>query len=273
MALTKWTMIFNYSSGITPTNSAPVRQGGWSESVYTLTGGATLEAEFLALISARLSICPRGTSVTRYRIQEVDPAGPSTPRKVQLSAPGTWLSDVPQMALKVSFGGGTAGGAFRREFRGLPDVQVVTGEYQPTAPFVVSANAFFARLQGSSFRARRRDKTKKQFKVSSISAAGLVTMIDATEEIAAGSRVQILRTIDPATGRRKGYFATITNFVDDRHFTISGEKVIESNFGTLRAAAIVTAAFSSPDLANAEAVVRKVGRPFRAYSGRASKRA
>lgn len=272
MALTKYTMIFNYASGITPTNAAPVRSGGWSESFYAPNQNADTEAAFRELIQSRLTICPRGTSCTRYRMQEVDPAGRATLRRCSYSAPNTWLSDVPQMALKIQFGGQTALGAFIREFRGIPDVQVTVGEYSPTAPFTTAVLAALQRLGTSVFLARRRDKTLPQYAIQSIAIGGIVTMLQATAGIAVGSQVQVMRSIDPTTGRRIGYFARVTAFTDDRHFTIGGPDVRVTNFGKLRLAVMTTSGFSNADLSNAEVVVRKVGRPFKAYSGRASKR-
>lgn len=272
MPLTKYTMIFTYNSGITETNQVPIRTGGWSESFYGPDQNAETEAAFRSLIQARLSIAPRGTSVGRYRMQEVDPVGRATLRKCAYAAPNTWLSDVPQMALKVQFGGQTALGAFYREFRGTPDIQVTTGEYTPSGPFRAAVATALDALSTSVFKAWRRDKSKVSFKVQSIAAGGIVTMIQPTDGINVNTEVQVLRSIDPSTGRRIGYFARVTNFIDASHFTIAGESVKVSNFGKIRVAARVPVGFSNPDIANIEAVVRKVGRPFKAYSGRVSKK-
>jgi len=272
VAFFKYTMIFNFGSGINDTNQAPIRLGGWSESYYSATTSGTIDTSFVNLITVRLGICPRGTSVTRWRVQQLDPVGPSSLRRVQLSAPNTWLSDVPQMALKVPFQAGSGSSQFIREFRGIPDVQITSGEYTPTAPFNTALVGFLNSLRSSVFSALRRDRDQLQYRVQSISAQGVVVMIEPFVPVADGLRVQVIRSINPLTGRRFGYFATVRTNVDNSNFTIAGEKVKASNFGTIRVAASGLAGFGGPQINSIEAVVRKVGRPFKAYSGRASRR-
>jgi len=267
----KYTMIFTYFSGLTATQNVPIRLGGWTESYYAPTNDASRDASFNALIQARLGMCPRGTVVNKFRVQQVDPAGPSQPYKVAYSAPNTWLSDVPQMALKIPFFLGAGLSSILREFRGVPDVQVTTGEYSPSAPYTVAVQAFLAALVGPGWQARQRVKSNPKYAVNSIAAGGIVTMIQPFTAIAPGAAVQIIRTVNPMTGRKFGYFATVTAVTDDSHFTIAGPKVAVSNYGTMRIAATTYTAFSQPQLSVAQAVVRKVGRPSRSYSGRASK--
>ena len=272
MPFYKYTMIFNFNSGISDTNTTPIRTGGWSESYYADDVAQGTQTAFVRLIQARLGICPRGTSISRWRVQQLEPTGPASLRRVSFSAPNTWLSDVPQMALKVPFRFSELHRQNYREFRGIPDVQITSGEYTPTAPFTVALQAFFAILTNSPFRYLRRDEEQVQSRIQAISVGGVVTMIEAGVNIAVGTRVQVLRTISPTTGRRFGYFATVTALTDSRNFTIAGEDVKASAFGKLRRASNNLTAFLNPQLDNLEAVVRKVGRPFKAYSGRASKR-
>jgi hypothetical protein len=268
----KYTMIFTYFSGITATNPVPVRLGGWSESYYSnLADTVTIES-FVRLIQARLSICPRGTVVTKYRVQQVDPTLASQLRSTSASAPATWLSDVPQMALKVQFLPGAITGAFLREFRGLPDIQVTVGEYSPSAPFTTSLTAFMNVLTNGQWRARRRDRSQPKYSILSIDPTGLVVMTDPFVGVAVGQQVQVIRTVNPMTGRKFGYFAKVQAVTDTQHFQIVGPKVRASGFGQMRAAAVYYALFTDPAISEAQAVVRKVGRPLRAYSGRASKR-
>jgi hypothetical protein len=267
----KYTMIFTYFSGITATNSVPVRLGGWSESYYSNIKTSTTDASWLVLMQARLAMCPRGTVINKWRVQQVDPAGVSQLNRVSLAAPTTFLSDVPQMALKIPFF--MAGGASQviREFRGLPDAVVSVGEYAPTPAYTTAVQGFLNSLIDAAWQARQRVKTNPQYQINSIAAGGVVTMIDAFPGIANGTRVQILRTVNPQTGRKFGYFATVEATVDNSHFTIAGPKVVVSGFGTMRLAAVGYPGFNAPQLQAAEAVVRKVGRPSRSYSGRASR--
>jgi hypothetical protein len=271
MPLFKYTMIFDYFSGVAVPGAAPTRIGGWSESYYATAGDDATYAKFQTLTVKRLGICPVGTSISKLRIQQVDPTLASRLRKVAYTAPVMWLSDVPQMALKIPFLGTATTGAFLREFRGLPDVQVTTGEYIPTNPFTTAVTVFINELQNGTWFARRRDKSKVQYPVLSISAAGVVVMSAPVIGLAAGVQVQVLRTVNPMTGRRFGYFATVQTFVDEQNFTIVGPKVKASGFGTLRLAAIVPQVFAGGQVADAQAVVRKVGRPLKSYSGRASR--
>jgi len=271
VAYFKYTMIFDYLSGITPTNSAPVRLGGWSESYYSPAYDAATLNLFGTLIQNRLGICPRGTSVTKFRVQQVDPTLAATLLKCNYSAPNTWLSDVPQMALKMQFSPGLISGSFNREFRGLPDVQVTVGEYSPTAPFSAAVANFVKNLANNVWHARRRDRTQTKYNILSIDATGNVVMTNPFIGIAVGQQVQVIRTVNQQTGRRFGYFAQVQAVVDTQHFQIVGPKVKASGFGQMRFMAINYGQFTTPVLSSYQAVVRKVGRPFRSYSGRASK--
>lgn len=273
MAAYKYTMIFTYFSGITASNAVPVRLGGWSESYYASVYDQGTYNLFLDLIQKRLGICPSGTVVNKIRVQRVDPAGPASLTKVRYSAPATWLSDVPQMALKIPFFLGVTAGQIIREFRGLPDVQVTTGEYTPTNPFTTALSTFLTELTKGTWQARRRDKSLPQYAILSIADGGITVMTDAFTGLAQGQRVQVIRTVDPRTGRKFGYFAAVQAVTDPQHFTIVGPKVRGSGFGTMRTTGIVYAPFFGPVFNDIEAVVRKVGRPLKSYSGRASKRA
>jgi hypothetical protein len=267
----KYTMIFTYFSGVTGANSVPVRLGGWSESYYSASVGDSVTAVWLNLIQKRLGICPLGTVVNKWRVQQVDPAGASQINRVAYSAGSTFLSDVPQMALKIPFSMGGGVPQVIREFRGIPDSQVTVGEYAPTAPFTAALNLFLNSLTGAGWQTRQRVRTNTQYQVLSIGAGGVVVMIEPFTGIANGNKVQVIRSVNPATGRKFGYFATVEATVDASHFTIAGPKVALGNFGTMRLAAISYNGFSGPIVSAAEAVVRKVGRPSRSYSGRASK--
>jgi len=266
----KHTMIFTYFSGITADNQAPVRLGGWSESYYSESASAATLQAFGNLARSRVSMCPRGTSINRLRYQQVDPVGPAQLTKVSFPAPDTWLSGVPQKALKIQFALPGEGGQMIREFRGVPDVQFTTGEYTPTAPYVIAVNGFLNALLAGTWLVRRRDKGQPQAEIKSISIGGVVEMIQPLAGAANGNSVQILRTVNPASGRKFGYFAKIIAFTDERNFTIAGPKVRASGFGKMRLAVNVYPPFVNPQIANIEAVVRKIGRPFRSYSGRAS---
>src|SRR6266446_2071979 len=144
----KYSAVFTYSSGITATQPTPIRQGGWTESFYADGYDNATYAAFRALIIARLGFCPLGTAVNHFRVQQVDPAGATSLSQVAFSAPATWQSDVPQMAIKIPFFLGTNVGQVLREFRGTPDIQVLQGEYQPTGPFTAAVQAFLSLLQG-----------------------------------------------------------------------------------------------------------------------------
>lgn len=271
MPFYKYTMVFTYFSGITDNNPTPIRIGGWTESYYKTTASDTDDALFRTLMNARLGICPRGTHISRYRIQQVLPEGPSKLRKIALSAPNTWLSGIPQKALKVPFAAFATRAQTLREFRGVPDVQFTTGEYTPTQPYLIAVGLWLTALASNGWSQLRRDE-EQQYEVQSISAGGVVVMREATAGIALGSQIQVMRSIDPTTGRRIGYFARVTAFVDPSNFTISGPKVKATNFGKLRVAGQSLVPLINPDIPAIEAVARKIGRPFKAYSGRASKR-
>lgn len=268
----KYSMIFVYQSNITADNPTPQRIGGFSESYYADANDTPTYTKFLTLIQKRLGMCPRGMSVNKVRVQQVDPAGPASLTKVSYSAPDTWLSDVPQMALKVPIFLDTAKGQVIRIFRGIPDVMVTAGEYTPTTPFVAAVKAFTDQLKADGWKLRRRDKSKPFYAINSISAGGVVVMIDPTVAVGQGTNVQVYRTIRAGSGRRYGYFAKVGAFTDTTHFTLASPKVVESTFGKLRVAETVYHAFNQFQTAEYTVVVKKIGRPSREYSGRASKR-
>jgi hypothetical protein len=141
----------NRSGGANP---AVTRLSGWSESWLTF-GVASPEAAldqmvtvvdgYPAILPARAALLGRGASIVGIRAHQVDPKGPSIIRRVSYVG-GSWEVDVPGMALLCQ---GKPAAAFRPTlFRlaGLPDSQVVQGEFVPSGGYGGAVNEFFASL-------------------------------------------------------------------------------------------------------------------------------
>lgn len=266
--IVKCTAIFQLATNISSPTRPDRRVGGWSESVYDDVGSfgvATINA-FNKLCRLRAALLPTGSYIKGQRYQFVTPAGQSQTRDVPFPGPVGVPTDVPQMALLCSCPGKNVINRRNMILRGLPDAQVVEGEYVGINNYSQLVSAYFEQL--SEFNFRGVDLAQQAFPLLTIAADGRLTFEDTTT-LVAGEMVKVLRTLDSDDRKKGGVFKTIglenpvgLGLINWPHGLTKGGKV--------RKNLIIWPAFDGARCQISQAIVRKVGKTSGQYRGRRS---
>lgn len=267
--IVKCTMLFSLATN-TSGQSLGRRIGGWSESVYDNTDNInTTQRTFALLCQARAGMLPVGAAVIGQRYQIVNPVGGTTTTKRVF--PGTIApADVPQMAAQFSCPGVGVPNVRLFTLRGMPDANVVEGEFKPTPEYLAAFNLFKNRLRNWYFRGRA--LTNLEVPIVSISSAGVFVLgaaltfdelnkirIFKAKETSFDTTISGLFTVLTKTSSTGGTFANWTH----------GNRVD----GTCRVDGVIYPQIQALQASDITVTVRKVGRPFNQYRGRASARA
>jgi hypothetical protein len=247
---------------------------GWSESFYSLLTSpgaiiANLEAATGYLWARSRLMCFAG-QILGYRLAQVDPrTGRAQTRSTIWPGVAMYQPDLPQASVLVSVPSATSGNIRRFAIRGVPDSQIVDGEYQPDTNYQGLVNNFFAELSNWAFRGQ--DLTLPRYNILSINGSGVMTLT-ADPSWATGYQVQISNTFSDLTGEKisaKKVIATASGATITLQGWPSG---LSCTGGTVRRILYNTYAMDGGNAQVARATVRKVGRPFGEYRGRRSKR-
>jgi hypothetical protein len=261
-----------------PTNlvDAASHTGGWSEGIWfpvAITDPLALVNPYVAV---RAPLLPNGATIVGWRVANFDvlgnkliPAGTST-GKLNVPGSSSALTDLPQVALELS--GASAGGpnTNRMTLRCIPDSMMVHGEYQPTTAFKRKVGEFCNQLTlggGAGFVGR--DKSRPSQRVESIAAN--VVKLGGSIGAAPGTDYMRFNRVRDTQGNPIEKVVKVIAFVAPGTYTVEGlDGITAGNSGTARTDALKF--FDLSSLVPVRAVVRKIGRPFAAYRGRASKR-
>lgn len=254
-----------------------VRLGGWSESFWQagpfynpFGGGGNLPFYRAALL-------PNGASLVGARDQsytilgnKLIPGGSAIYRGLVNGSSGL-LCDVPQVGLQV--GGSVVGGnnAARLILRGIPDSQTVSGEYNPSLAYATAVQKYLTYIQTSvAFGMIGRDLSQVAQRVNNIAGAVLTTSAVIAGVVNNASYIRFLHVKDDSNLPVTGTYL-VTAGAGTAALTLQGlNKTLTKPNGLARVDAISFYAFGA--LFPVRAIVRKVGRPFVQYRGRASKR-
>lgn len=249
--------------------SAISRLGGFTETWYHPSDfGANVEAAFTLLAQKRAALLPTTGSIVGFRYQTTDGivSGRSTTRLISIPGLAGRQTDVPQMGIKMDMD--AANGVNQRVWlmRGVPDSQITTGEFQPSAAYRNDLANFLSGL-GGTWAFRGQVLTNPPTEIDTITAAGVITW-GANPGYANGSKIKVLRARNIA-GRGKGGVFRV-NAVVANTGQLTGWTHGDCTGGKSRQYAVafpLLPANSTPIL-TAEAVLKKVGRPSRQYRGR-----
>lgn len=286
MPVYKLTTLFTSTSAISTPNSPIHRSGGWSETIYgnftsiqTLLAEATRQGVPIAgagvvlgngYFLARAAMLGIGAGITGARIQQVDVPGPSQTVFLSYSGDKAVFQDIPQMALLIRSPGLGSNAVRRFTLRGIPDTQIIEGEYQPASWFTPLVSQFIASLTAWSFRSKVGAGTP--IKIITIGADGTVTA-EANPAYSVAQMVRITKTRDSGGNLRSGRFQVVSSGPGATTFKLFNWTFGSTTGGTTRSDAAVT--YPSIDVPNttvSRVVTRRVGRPFVGYRGRRSKR-
>jgi len=269
----KLTFIFQAATKAANPATARDHTGGWTESIWRPDVSTT--ADTIANISiARGRVLPEQMSIVGYRQQvyildgnTLKPGGATTGLLNQPGVRGL-PCDLPQIALQCALRTADAPNIGRLILRGIPDSQMQTGEYTPTAQFELDMKAFLATLVGTQCRFLGRNLSQPNVRIESITANVMTT--DAPTGAGNGNFVRLLRVRDtfgrPVTGTFR-----CTNVVGNVH-TLAGfdPNIVVLNSGRARLDLLQLFPISGGTTGRSR--VKKIGRPFESFRGRASKR-
>lgn len=271
MAAFKFSFIFNYRSGTTTTPGGQSRQGGWTESLYWSSYDASVLRSLRQLAVARAGLLPFSAGIVGMRVQQVDPSGPVT--SVPMLYPGGSIletndSDIPQMALLLTARSDTVSNTRRFRLAAIPDAMVKFGEYSPS-PFFRGAMSFY--LQSlSGWRFRGLDLTQPKKPLVSVADDGTYTTSQ-DFAVAVGERVKVYSVVDHEGFKRDGNFL-VTTATTLRTGKLGGWTFGATTLGSIRKIVPIYPIIRADETSIQRTVVRKIGRPFGGYRGRASKR-
>ncbi len=280
MAVYKLTTLFNYLSGASTPNLPTHRTGSFSESWYVTADSAQSVINLAAngpvagvvgLWPGRAALLGLGSALIGYRLQSVSPFGPSQSGSINFPGQAGNLADVPQMALLLKTPGVGVNNIRRTRLKGVPDAQVIEGEFQPTAAYSVALSNYLIGLASWAFRAR--DLSQPTIKIAAITV-GTVTTVTCETAITLQvlDFVRIMRSKDSSGFLRGGRFQVLTIGPGSNQFTIASWPYGGTVGGSVRKDGIVYPQVSAANSAVSRVVVAKVGRPFGGYRGRRSKR-
>lgn len=271
---TRFSFIFQATTAPTDRASASPHIAGWSEGFWR-QGDVTADAtSTMEIAVARAAMLPTGSQLIGVRLayytltaQNLTPRG-TVSGKLQLFGRSGLTNDLPQVALQLD-GKTASSNVSRFTLRGMPDDVMVGGEYQPSAAFKRAVTLFGTKLIqfGCGFVAR--DLSQPSAGVLAL-AASVLTLDAALPGVVAGDYIRLKRVYDqfgePITGSYR-----ISAAVGSA-YTLPGipANLTATGNGSARLDRIAFRSFTT--VVASRAVVKKVGRPFESYRGRASKR-
>ncbi len=274
MALYRTSWLFDFTTDAARPTVASDRSGGWSEGVWStfITPGTDA---FNVVSQFRASMLPRAASIVGYRVQQYTSLGnrlqPGGASAGKLNLPGSpaYTLDVAQAGLEYSFPAVGAPNSSRGVIRGLPYEVITSGEWDPSVAFTSYMAGFLLNLQTGGFGFVGRDLSQQSAKVLAITA-GVVNLSQVLPGAAIGDYLRFHRVYDVNRKPISGAFL-ITNIAGQQYTCsgLTGLSVLVPS-GTARKDAIAFYLFGAGT--TGALVVKKVGRPFRGYRGRRSKR-
>jgi len=269
MAVVKCIALFQLQTTASQPNNPEKRLGGWSESWYSATASsidATIPI-FQTWCQRRVGILSTGAAIVGQRYQIVSPAGAVASRNLRypgLAGP----ADQPQAALLMK--GISTNGRNRRLFtwRGIPDSQIVEGEYSGNGTFPAALQVLINNTGGWSMRARV--LTATTYPLLQITSAGVFTT-EVDHPFADGAMVRVLRSRDANGITVSGRFQVIAP-ITARTGTLFLWPTTATKGGSVRSDSVDYYQINAADISVLRAVVKKVGRPFTPYRGRATQR-
>lgn len=270
----RYDMLFQLTTVPTQASKAISHTAGWSESHWRQNVLTQDDQILTRMLNARAGMLPKQAAMIGLRIGQFTIAGnrvlPGQTSIRKFLKPGQqgYSCDVPQMALEL--GASTSGvNSSKFSVRGIPDNQVVQGEYAPTDAWDQRLQEYMNALSSQGWQMLGRVLTNETFKINGISASGVCTLAVAPT-FANGAQIRVLRCNDtngaPVNGVYQASQVAGTTFVLNNW----PQGVVVVAKGSVRVDAVDN--FTLIDVEPSRIVVRKVGRPFEQYRGKRSRR-
>ncbi len=251
--------------------------GGWSESIYFFSDSVSDCVDALkigaggnpALLPSRAALLSGTSNIIGVRLYQGG-AGKGQSFAFAYPGPAGVNTDVPQMALLCRAANVTFGSSRLFTLRGIPDVQVVGGEWIPSPAYANLVGDYFRALQNFAFRGL--DPAIAKIKLAGVSAGGVATSAGSAIPWGVGTQVTISKVVDA-----DGLFRSWTGFITAAatpppSVTIPTWPWGLCTGGTVTIKSFILSGMLAANIAVRRVVVRKIGRPFEQYHGRRSKR-
>jgi hypothetical protein len=267
-------LLFTATTKVLDPTTAAVHTGGWSESFWQAGDPGNMVELARELAQKRAALMPGNSSIIGFRTanysivaNKLVPGGSST-GNFQFPGVATLSQDLPQVALQMSATSTVGQNKSHFVLRGMPDDIMNGGEYQPNSAYKAIMTRWVTQVLGAQWGFIGRNLNLPSLRI--ISIIGGVMITDGLVGAAVGDYIRVRRCFNDAGAPVKGSFR-VTAIAAGPSYTLAlFPNVTVQQSGTARLDQVAFNQFAS--LTVARAVVRKVGRPFGQYRGRASKR-
>jgi hypothetical protein len=273
MNVWKASLLIDYFSDPQNFADATAHQGGWSETFWW-GGAAAPNLVGSTLVSTRATLLAKTCRIVAARVQQYDltnsiftPQG-SISQLIQRQGNAAYAADLPQVALGLVATSAQGANSRRFTLRGIPDEMMQNGEYQPTPAYKGQLTAFINAVIGDAWSFPGLGLDQPAARISS-TAAGKVTVDDATP-FAVGNYVTFLKCRDVNGKPVSGRFRVTAKDVNTLTLDGLDPAIVTKNVGRLRRYAAGLLTINAIGIGRAR--VKKIGRPFDQYRGRASKK-
>lgn len=268
-------LLFSVTTQAANATVAVPHSGGWSESHWVNTPASVTLADIQAVGTPRANLLSSLASITGYRIQSFSLVGnkmiPEGSRSGRVLIPGYSFGglNMPQDGLSIFMTATGAVNVSRQVLRGMPDDYIVNGEFAPNLGYLSRLQTYINALISQQWKFVGRDRSVPNARVLSI-AAGVVQLAGPVGGVANTSFLRLNRVFDVNGNPVKGTF--LITAIAGNLYTVTGLGTTSVTIpsGTARIDQLALFQYGAGGVGRT--VVRKIGRPFEQYRGRASRR-
>lgn len=274
MNVTRLTAIFQLTTAPPDLTFSQPHTAGWTESFYTTLNPSGYNTPWNLTLNRRARLLPNQASILGFRTQQFTLTGnkliPGGATSGKYLYPGNPVltTDLPQVALELSFTGAGVPNTSRPVLRGIPDIIMQGGEYTPFPAFSAALTQYIASLVGTNFGFVGRDLSQQAIKVQSI-VGNVLTTQGPIPGWAVNDYIRLFRVTNLVKVPVKGSF-TSTVGAGANQYVLHGYTGGDCGAsGTVRRDLIAYFNYGAGTFGRA--LVKKVGRPSQGYRGRRSK--
>lgn len=267
MATFKCTALFEIATNPSGT-TAGRRLAGWSESWLDTGEFSFVRRDWNTWCSLRAACLPDSGRIVGQRFQQIDPVGSSVSTGRQFLGLSQQKTDIPSVSLLCKIGVSDAPNVRQMILRGIPDINIKEGEYNPEPPFPANLVALANYTTGYKFFGRVLDA--QQATIDNIDVNGVVTTT-AAFPLTAPVYVTVLRTLDD-NGRKIGGTFRVNTVGSTFAFTLVGWTGGITHGGKVRLALTSLFTVQGGLFVPVRAITKKVGRPSGGFVGKVSAR-
>lgn len=273
MADFKVSLIFAQTTSPDATWTGTQRTAGWSESWFYQSSSPDTVASLVngsgGVAQTRAALLANTASLAFTRIQQVNPVGGNSLFNFNVTG-SAGRCDLPQAALRYKVTAVDGISVRGVDLRGIPDDRVVGGAFSTTIPFTNALNKYRKSLAGFGWFGQDRAVVKR--KIATITTGGLVSL-QVASPYAVNDTLHITRTKQDGSGKVQRFTASVASVGPlANQFTLTYWPLGACTGGSIQKVSITFLAVDTSEPFGVIASIRKTGRPFNLYRGRASTR-